>query len=176
MIDNIVPRSSPRQAGAAGFTLVELMAVIVILGALAAGALPRMIDLTDDAHHASVDATAASFQSAVQLAYMACIIRDFDGLDNLPGFGEGNLDFNPNCLPSSTNGNNNLNVNGNRCLQIWNGILSPAPSISTPANDDTDFRAQGGGTTCTFTYRNDPDTLRRFTYSAATGAITIINP
>jgi prepilin-type N-terminal cleavage/methylation domain-containing protein len=159
-----------------GFSLVELIVVVVVLAILAVTALPRLVSMSDEAHRSSVAATASSFRSAVHLANAACIIRRFAGLDNLPILGAGNVDFNGNCLPASTNGTNSLNVNAARCVQVWNGIFQPAPSISTPANDTTDYRAQGGGTTCTYTYREDADTLRRFTYNAATGTINVINP
>ena len=169
-------RGHPGPGAVRGFTLIELLLVIVIIAILSITALPRFVGLGDDAHRSSVAATASSFQSAVALANSACVSRNFAGLDNLPNFGAGTVDFNPNCFPSSTNGNNNLNVNANRCLQVWNGILSPAPSISTPAVDTTDYRAQGGGTICTYTYRKDAVTVRRFTYNAATGTIIATNP
>jgi prepilin-type N-terminal cleavage/methylation domain-containing protein len=167
--------TAPAGRACTGFTLLELIVVIVILGVLAAVALPRYIGLTDVAHRSSVAATAGAFGSAIGMANVACLALQFAGRDNLPILGAGNVDFNANCFPSSTNGNNG-NVNGNRCLQVWNGILSPAPSISTPLNGTTDYRAQGGGTTCTYTYRQDTATLRRFTYSTATGAIVVTNP
>lgn len=51
-----------------GFTLIELVVVIVILGLLAATALPRFLDITGDARRASVQGVAGGMRSAVALA------------------------------------------------------------------------------------------------------------
>lgn len=51
-----------------GFTLIELVVVIVVLGILAAFAVPRFINVTQDARIASVDACAGSLRAAVSLA------------------------------------------------------------------------------------------------------------
>ncbi|MGL4837051.1 MAG: type II secretion system protein, partial [Shewanella sp.] len=48
-----------------GFSLIELVIVIVILGLLAATAIPRFLNVTDDAKDASVDGVAGGLSAAV---------------------------------------------------------------------------------------------------------------
>lgn len=56
------------QRRTAGFTLIELVIVIVILGILAAAALPRFSDLSTDARVAALNGLAGSIRSAAIIA------------------------------------------------------------------------------------------------------------
>lgn len=62
----------------AGFTLIELVIVIIILGILAVTAAPKFLNLQDDARKSAAQGVQAALQSASALVYSKAVLNGYE--------------------------------------------------------------------------------------------------
>ncbi len=68
-----------------GFTLIELIIVIVILGVLAAVAAPKFIDISSDAKIAVLNSLSGQFKSTTNLVKMKARVKGLKAVPTNPG-------------------------------------------------------------------------------------------
>lgn len=151
-----------------GFTLIELVIVVVILGFLAVTAIPKFIDLTDQAKQANIEGMAGGFATGISLVRAqweaegrpentsnqnlvdydgTTIYLTVEGTGIRPGY------------PISTTAT--ADINDVDCIALWQAILQQPPGITDTIADlngtngsNFDYFASdnggGAGTTCRY--------------------------
>ena len=153
-----------------GFTLIELVIVIVILGILAVTALPRFLDVTEEAKNASVEGVAGGFATGVLLVrgqWEAKGRSKEDGINTI--MYDGNRFFlttptteetengsvSPGYPIDTSDSDSHASAPGSltsaRCLYIWNRLLQNPPKatssfdeVAASKNDMKYFVAKSG--------------------------------
>lgn len=163
----------------AGFTIIELVVVIALLGILAAVALPRFVNLTGDAHNAAVNGAAGGLAAGVALAKARAVVDNAGDGDGILLEGTASVAVNGLGYPVGASGASaTATLTQGECLEIWNNLLQgsrPVASIAAGAPDNNVvYQAAGSGTECTFRYRTDNNgTARVITYDSENGAVSV---
>lgn len=121
------------RAKQAGFTIIELVVVILLLGILTATALPRFMDVTDEAHDAVVDAVRGGLLTGNAL-FRAQYVGEGENLGSaVAGFGAGTIFPDTNGTGYPTDAADGILDDEAECLALYNGMLQAGRPVAASA-------------------------------------------
>lgn len=156
-----------------GFTLIELVVVIIILAILAAFALPKFMDLKQEAHSSKVKAVRGSFKAGIAMAHAKCEANGWgdDGGNHVLSGGGTGLSFNASCWPEDWAGSGGKD-------KIYAGIFNELIDEDVRAVDKNDVVNEDFGVDgtlpATYTYQKG-NTEYFFKYDSNNGYVSTIS-
>jgi MSHA pilin protein MshB len=124
-----------------GFTIIELVVVILLLGILTATALPRFMDVTDQAHESVVSGVEGGLATGIALAHAQWFGENRPSL--LSGFGDGTVNVGDSGYPIGSDGAFN---NAADCIAVFADVLQGGrPTTAEASGGDLSSGALDGG-------------------------------
>lgn len=138
----------------AGFTLIELVIVIIILGILAVTAAPKFLNLQDDAKKAAADGVKAAVASSAQIVYSKAVILG---------------------LETSAAATSAVTVaDGKKVDLVYGYPAATASGIGNAADIDTTWKGTPSGSGTTYIYATSGSTCT-IVYTQATSAAGVVS-
>jgi prepilin-type N-terminal cleavage/methylation domain-containing protein len=182
-----------------GFTLVELVLVVTVIGVLSAAGAVYYGKTMDDARRVGVEVLANRFTAAIALIRGQWIVEStmqLEGkvpktfrvdVDNIPIF------LNEFGWPANTDGNSasSKDQTAEECYQLWQAVMQNpavatvegrAPANSTGSNNpevkgkQRYHVSQVNGSTCRFELTTKPERTHYFEYSLTNGRVLVTVP
>lgn len=175
----------------AGFTLVELIVVIIILAILGAVALPKFIDVTEKAQVSAVKGAGGGLGAGVALFHAQWVANGHTAaVANVAGFGgagaTATVDANAAGWPVGTDGTS-MDADAD-CAAVWNNVMQGPPTLAASAGG-VEYVYSRSTTTCTYTYYGGQSTApsvdtdgdstagnMTIAYNSANGSVVVTIP
>ena len=183
--------SKTRLVNKAGFSLFEFVIVLVILTTLISILIPKFTDLQKDAHKISVQMSADSLQSSVNIVHNVWQSQgSIDEAVMTDRYGGGTVLVGDNGWPVDVIAVHEshishdrdmqkmarLSINSSTCRRLWNGLLKDsAPLVNDEADSKNDsdvlYLAEFDQGICRFRYLLNEDDFR-IEYDLVTGLVS----